>query len=497
MLTQLKRLFGGGNRSPKQRSSSTPTPHTGGSVPEKFREPRRMESAAPANSAAGNIYDEEVSIPLQSVLNALPPDLKSLVVPMDLGGATLTITLQKILPQLPYGVVKLSFGVLRGAAPQLFSVGKEFDQQDIELPLHELLTRIHPSLLPRPANQKSATMMDSIEDSFIVPIAPTAPQPTKKQPGSVPIRVPVPTAAPMAKAPSPSNVASAPAATKPPAPSPTRENITVSLASLAAVWPPEIRGEIAQLKCNAAQVALPEQLVKVGMKQGKVAFPWQAIRSWINPPPPAILSKHDSTVLTLPLEVLMPLFVSRLKQSPKAQHRLIVDETIPPLFGPATSQEPPTAESVDEPKESTEPKPAASTSSSDTSPSKPKTPGTDFKNRYISPSEVVTRASALEGVVGALVVLPEGLLVAAKVSTDQNPDALAAFLARALGRVNTCAEEAQIGELSHLEFVAQNVPWKIFRLHGVLFAAFGCAGGTLPTPQLAAIAGEFDRKKRG
>jgi hypothetical protein len=269
--------------------------------------------------------------------------------------------------------------------------------------------------------------------------------------------------------------------------------LVVSLASLAATWPVEIRDEIAQLNCAGAQVALPEQLVKVGMKQGKVAFPWQTIRCWINPAPPSAVSKHDRTVLNLPLEVLMPLFVSRLKQSSKPQSRLLVDESIPPLFGPAT---PPVTLTTEKNPASDQPT-AGPTATSGTTPPKPKTPSTDFKNRYISPSQVVTQAGGLDGVAGALVVLPEGLLVAAKVATDQNPDALAAFIARALGRVNKCAEEANIGELSQMEFTAQGVPWKIFRLHGVLFAAFGRAGGMLPIPELAAIAGEFELKKRG
>ena len=498
MLTQLKRLFGGGNRTSKQRSAHATAPRAGFTPAPSHSydatQPEPPAAKSTSSSATTRINDEDVSIPLQSVLNALPPNLKSRVVPLDLGGATLTVTLQKVLPQLPFGVVKLSFGVLRSAAPQLFSVGKEFDQQDIELPLHELLTRIHPSLLPRPTNQRPANLMDSIEDSFIVPAAtsPTA-QPISKPTSPAPIRVPFPTNISATKA----SAAPNPAFTAKPAASPGRETIVVPLASLAAVWPPEIRSEIAQLKCAGAQVVLPEQLVKVGMKQGKVAFPWQTIRGWINPAPAATVSKHDSTALTLPLEVLMPLFVARLKQSPKSQSRLVVDETIPPLFGPATPAESPLTESTKGLNQPSAEMPAESSSSPDSSAAKPKTPGTDFKNRYLSPSEAVTRANALTDVAGALVVLPEGLLVAAQISTEQNPDALAAFLARALGRVDKCAEEAHLGELSQLEFIAQNVPWKIFRLHGVLFAAFGRANGTLPHQQLAAIAGEFDRKKRG
>ena len=491
MLTQLRKLFGGGHRSSRRRSSAaTPSSQTGfRPAPLQSDELGQAKNLPRATPAPPETADEDVSIPLQSVINALPPDLKSRVVPMDLGGATLTVALSRVLSQLPTGVVKLSFGVLRGAAPQLFSAGPEFDAQDIELPLNEILVRINPALLPRPANQKPA-VTDAMEDSFIVPApASPAPQRLNKQPTSRPMRVPLPSTPPISKTPIAPNNPPAPSPAKQDPASPARESMAVSLASLSATWPAEVRGEIAQLKCAGSQVVLPEQLVKLGMKQGKVAFPWQTVRAWINPPLPSVVSKHDNTTLNLPLEVLMPLFVSRLKQAPKPQSRLVVDESIPPLFSPAAPESPVIP---------TEDNPNKSAASSDTLIAlKPKTPGTDFKNRYISPSEVVTQASALDGVVGALVVLPEGLLVAAKVATDQNPDALAAFLARALGRVNKCAEEAQIGELSQMDFIAQAVPWKIFRLHGVLFAAFGRAGGTLPTPKLAAIAGEFDRKKRG
>lgn len=489
MLTQLRKLFGGGQRSSRRRSSSRPHAPPTGFRPAPLQSEESDQAQTTPRATPSEAMDEDISIPLQSVINALPADLKSRVVPMDLGGATLTVTLSRILSQLPSGVVKLSFGVLRGAAPQLFSVGAEFDARDIELPLNEILVRINPALLPRPANQKP-TVTDTMEDSFIVPApASAAPQRVNKQPLSGPMRVPLPSTTRAPKTPAPANPAALPTPEKQPVATPARESMTISLAAISATWPAEVRAEITQLKCSDSQVTLPEQLVKLGMKQGKVAFPWQTIRAWINPPLPSVISKHDNITLNLPLEVLMPLFVSRLKQTPKPQSRLVVDESIPPLFNPAAPEAPAI------PVEDNASKPAAS---SDTLIAlKPKTPATDFKSRYISPSQVVTQASGLEGVAGALVVLPEGLLVAAKVATDQNPDALAAFLARALGRVNKCAEEALIGELSQLDFIAQGVPWKIFRLHGVLFAAFGRAGGTLPTLQLAAIAGEFDRKKRG
>ena len=46
-----------------------------------------------------------------------------------------------------------------------------------------------------------------------------------------------------------------------------------------------------------------------------------------------------------------------------------------------------------------------------------------------------------------------------------------------------------------ISFTVGNVPWKIFRVNSVYFAAFGRAGEALPTAQLAQLAIELDRKK--
>jgi len=122
-------------------------------------------------------------------------------------------------------------------------------------------------------------------------------------------------------------------------------------------------------------------------------------------------------------------------------------------------------------------------------------PATDFSSRYATPKEVVSRAMALAGVAGALVALPDGLMVASEIPSDLNADTLAAFLPQIYGRVSQCTKELRMGDLNNLNFTVGNVPWKIFRIHGVYFAAFGRAGEQLPTAQLALLAAELDRKK--
>jgi len=483
MLKQLRRLFSRHHDTPADESSAKPT-NARGARPSHASAP----PAAAATLPSPDLNAEDVSIPLPAVLNNLPADLKSCVVPMELGGATLTVSLHKVLPQVPTGVVNLSFGVLRGAAPQLFSIGDVWDQRDIELPLNELLVRIHPALLPKPDTTDTTDNTDEASSALLLTAAPArSPESAPAKTSPNPIRVPLP-----ANAPSPTPRAAAAATPgagtgKAAATSPAREPLTIPLAALSGAWPATVRDEIARLQCTEALVAIPEPLLQPKMKQGKVTFHWQTVRGWLLPAPRAESSKHDNTLLDLPLEVIMPLFVSRLKQSPRAQSRVMVDESIPALFGPEANPEAPVT--ISDPKSRvtpTEPTPAATGE---------KAPGTDFKNRYLAPMETVERAAGFDGVAGALLVLPEGLPVAAKLATDPDPDALAAFLARAFGRVHKCAEEATLGELNHLNLILEDVPWQIYRLNGVLFAAYGWAGGTLPTPQLAALAGEFDRKK--
>ena len=122
--------------------------------------------------------------------------------------------------------------------------------------------------------------------------------------------------------------------------------------------------------------------------------------------------------------------------------------------------------------------------------------GTAFIAKCATPNEIVSRAASLSGVSGALVALPDGLMVASKLSADLNGDTLAAFLPQIFGKVNQCTKELRMGELNNLNFTVGNVPWKIFRVNAIFFAAFGRAGQPLPSAELAALAGELDHKKQ-
>src|SRR5260370_15790924 len=66
-------------------------------------------------------FGSDVDIPLHSVLRGLPDDLKDRVRDLDIRGATMTISLERILAQLPSRSVNSSFGSLRHTPPQHLS----------------------------------------------------------------------------------------------------------------------------------------------------------------------------------------------------------------------------------------------------------------------------------------------------------------------------------------------------------------------------------------
>ncbi len=292
----------------------------------------------------------------------------------------------------------------------------------------------------------------------------------------------------------------------PPAPAPTPGSeplrLMVGLTSLAEIWPEALRQEIVQLNLVDAKVALPADLVENALKRGRVAFPWKVLRSWIKPAPLPSVSAHDAAELELPLKVLAPLFLARQKAAHKEQQKVAIDAEIPNLFFGFPKPEAAADKAVTGPVA----KPLDTNyyvwddtcefaKVDETEFKRKASPGTSFVSRYATPNEIVSRASALEGVGGALIALPDGLMVANQLSSNLNAETLAAFLPQIFGKVSQCTKELRMGELNNLSFTVGNVPWKIFRVNSIFFAAFGKEGEPLPTGQLLELAAELDRKK--
>ena len=79
---------------------------------------------------------------------------------------TIAVPLEKILSQLSRGSVKISFGELRVAAPEVFSQANDRDRVMVPLPLADILTRLNPALITRRRVQKQVEVPEDISSPF-------------------------------------------------------------------------------------------------------------------------------------------------------------------------------------------------------------------------------------------------------------------------------------------------------------------------------------------
>ncbi len=495
-----------------------------------------------------------IELPLKAVVSGLPAEFQARVKGSEVKDLTITVSLEKVLSQLPLGCVKISFGELRQSAFQAFSPESDRDRDLVSLPLGEILAQVNPALIKRRRVQRQVEVPPEISSPFdskgrglsistgtVKPEArPAAPKPEPLPPG--PMRVPLPQRKAPAPEPAPTPVPVVPlrgtttSAPKPvppaappiPAPTLTPPNrplqlspqrpvqtpsaapaakpaadinpLVVTLAEIAEAWPEPVRREIVQLNLLDAKVSIPWEAAERGMRQGRLSFTWRMLRSWMRPAPAAAASPHDTISLDVPLKIVAPQFLARRRSSSENKPKVEVDEGIPNLFFGFPQGEPAAAQV------GAGAKPADTNyyvwdDTSDTvRVTEPEVrhdpgPGTRFVAKYATPNEIVSRAASLDGVAGALVALPDGLLVASRLPTDLNADTVAAFLPQIFGKVSQCTKELRMGDLNNLNFTVGNVPWKIFRVNAIFFAAFGRVAEPLPTAQLAALAAELDHKR--
>lgn len=494
----------------------------------------------------------EIAVPLAPIITGLPHDLRGKIMIVPPAGMTINLPVETVTSQLAFGAVKISFGELRQLAAGIFAnSGGEHDNKLVSLPLNEILPRLNPSALARRTAPK-VEVAEEISGPFggrgsgvafttqplkspapapapapvtlranppVVPPPPAGPIPFTPTPGlqrtaapasptppvrpiastppAQPIRLatPAPARPPISAAPVP-----APAPTAPrPEPAPT--TIFAALWDLAEIWPEELRNEITRSALANASVPLAGNVVEAGLKRGRLTMPWKQLRTLAKPSSPA--SPNDNLELDLPLKVIAPLFFAAQKNVQRPKAKAAVSADIPNLFFgfPQAAPEPPVSAPKPEAKKSTDsnfyvwgdegeiPKVEENVFSP------PPVPQTDFTHRQALPKDVVARAVALPGVTGAVVTLPDGLRVASEVPAEFNADTLAAFIPQIFERMNQSAKELRMGALNNVGFTVGNVPWRIFRVNSVYFAAFGRAGEALPAAQLASLAGELDRKR--
>jgi predicted regulator of Ras-like GTPase activity (Roadblock/LC7/MglB family) len=348
-----------------------------------------------------------------------------------------------------------------------------------------------PPHAPTPEFQPSAPIAfkptPSLPSGPVSPIAPS-PAAAPEVPAVPPRPKDILAAPPVARSMQPAKPAAAPAAS-----AAETQTLLVPLSAIIESWPDAVRQEIVQSKLVDSRLAMPVDKVEESLRRGRVVFAWKTLRSWVRPGPVPPTSPHDLQELELPLAVLAPLFVARRKAN-DGQSRVVVSEAIPNLFFGLPKAEAPAA-----------PKPAdtnyyawndAGQPRTDDADTKQKAAGgTDLLLKCATPNEIVSRAAAMNGVAGALIALPDGLMVASRIPAEFNGDTLAAFLPHIFSKVNQCTKELRMGELNNLNFTVGNVPWKIFRVNAIFFAVFGRVGEGLPTADLTALAAELERKR--
>src|SRR5436190_22083248 len=87
---------------------------------------------------SGHLYSSAraaIELPLELILLGLPLELQPKVINPNVSGFTIKLGLEKVLPQLSHGAVKISFGELRQAAPEVFASDATLDRVPVFLPL--------------------------------------------------------------------------------------------------------------------------------------------------------------------------------------------------------------------------------------------------------------------------------------------------------------------------------------------------------------------------
>jgi hypothetical protein len=147
------------------------------------RQPRNGGNGGNGGGAA-HANGRGVELPLQVILSNLPLELQPRVQITDVGDATICVPLEKVLSQLSRGSVKITFGELRQAAPDVFSSANDRDRVLVPLPLSEILARLNPALITRRRVQKQVEVPEDISSPFdpeqqgaIFSVGPAKPEP--------------------------------------------------------------------------------------------------------------------------------------------------------------------------------------------------------------------------------------------------------------------------------------------------------------------------------
>lgn len=495
------------------------------------------------------VESERVLISLCSITDRFPEELQSLIAIPPSPTVTIAISVDSIMERLYTGRAQATIAELRKMSPVgVFVEDTSRDSEHVDLPLQDVLRRLDPSLFKRtlqmrmevsseipsvfekkgsaPAaeeerfpqdEQESAPLSRVIEEveapadeielpipvqepvlapakiPFILqeskvipepkeelpkPVAPVVVPPLSLLKEEIPVPAPEPVVIP-APAPAPQPAFVPPGSLED---SYVTESIAVPVEKLFAKWPQGIRAELAKLPADAT-VNIPLDELSHALKHGRVRFTWLQIQCWMTPPLAGESAVLGEIALELPLPVVAPLFLAVGGGSTFRPNRprVTLDEAAP---SPFVRNAPPALRSEEPPHGAASTNPVEAESV------------VELPENERLPAELVARACSFGGVAGAVVTLPEGLLVAAKLPPELNREAVAAFLPQVYTRLEQTIVAMELGALQTVTFTANDRAWQIWKTGDVYFAAVGVPRAQLPGAQLQLLANRLAQQSK-
>lgn len=478
MLRFLKKLFTKNGHSAANQDASTAVADTPSKHPE-------------AQSGV-----EVASLSLRAILDKLPADLKSSVNQMPASDIKVVLPVAAIMKQLPSGAVRMSLASLYRQAPNsTFWKTNIEEKRLVDVPLAEVLKTISPNALKRRDDQRrydvpegAVGLFDDSNNRNVLAPSESAPASSGSAPEK---KLQMPSAAP-APAPSARNQAPAPA----PAPEPAQalnltSELSLSLVEIASGWAEGHRNELSVLPGDT-RISIPAAEVGPLLQKGKVAFTWEQIKRWLNPPASAVINILDDTQLILPLKIVAPAFVAATGAKKRASSG---DTSLPDFFGPTAGTVPaaaPAAPSAPAPAAKVMPPPSVA------APIPPPAPTMDasatvgrmpitLRELFAMPdktdwppNELVKLTCAMPGVAGVIVALEEGLVVAERLPDGLSSETFAAFMPQVFSRMDRYTGEMQLGETNDITLNTESGAIRMFRNGKVFFAALEKSGENLP-----------------
>lgn len=292
----------------------------------------------------------------------------------------------------------------------------------------------------------------------------------------------------------------------------TMESLWIPMNLLAPHWPENVQMILIQPVYAAGKIGIPISELEAGLKHGKLVFSWKQLRAWIQPTPPAD-EIADDLLVPLPLQTIVPLFLSKRNTGTSGpQKRIKLDENIPDVFSSsstgaglavatpvsATSTPPVPMPSVNLPQAAAE-EPHDKVAIGTLEVAEDQDIGLFFRQpgkKTWTPVEIVAKTANLPGIVGCLISLQDGLLVAGQAPAGINTETVAAFLPQVFGRMAHYTRELKFGEPSYAGLVLEEYSLHIYKTGNVYFLAMGRAGEQAPLAQLAVIAAQLERQSK-